>query len=100
LTWFCPERAQLITRSDWSTDALYLHFHVRQLQSAHVRDESGMFSLSALGRIWALYPAVHHRGPFGEAREARHHNVVTIDDACTGSSTTSAKTTPSMSTSG
>ena len=59
LTAFSPERGDLITRSDWSGDALDLHFDARPdaFLIGHDTVDRGNFSLMALGRSWTHLPS-------------------------------------------
>jgi hypothetical protein len=54
LTVFYPERGKLITRTDWSPDALNLHFDARPDAFAigHDTVDRGNFYINALGRAW------------------------------------------------
>jgi hypothetical protein len=74
LTFFDPERGSLITRDGWSQDAVVLQFECRTdtVSCSHEHADRGAFTLSALGRIWALDGG--HRAP-----ETKYHNSVLID---------------------
>jgi hypothetical protein len=65
------QRGLVITRSDWSTNALYLHYHVRGQSGGHVFADRSSFVLGGRGRIWALNPFIGY--------ETRQNNVVMID---------------------
>jgi hypothetical protein len=72
-TFFDPERGSLITRDEWSKDAVVLQFECRHdsVGPSHEHADRGSFTLSALGRAWALdgFRSV----------ETRYHNCVLID---------------------
>lgn len=72
-TFFDPERNSLITRSDWSRDALCLQFEARAdgIAANHQHADRGNFTLAGAGRLWAMD---RFRGI-----ESRHHNNVIID---------------------
>ena len=54
LSEFYDRRGKLITRSDWSADALYFHFDARPdaFTIGHDTVDRGTFMLSAQGRTW------------------------------------------------
>jgi hypothetical protein len=80
LTYSDDEYGILITRSDWSQDALYLHFEARQDHRSvgHQHHDAGNFTLSALGRVWAC------ESP-GMRRDSATHSVIHIDGRGQGS---------------
>ncbi len=85
LSWFCPQRALMIARSDYTTNALQLYLHCQQYYSAHPRFGRGKFQLNGLGRPWSYYARVADSGgPLGSAADAKHFSVVMIDDVGTG----------------
>jgi hypothetical protein len=51
---FYPRRGLLVTRSDWSENAMYLHYDARSdaYYLGHDNADRGTFTLSALGRSW------------------------------------------------
>jgi hypothetical protein len=75
LTSFYPERGKLITRSDWSQEALCLHLDARPdaFMIGHDTVDRGHFMLSALGRAWAV------RGSWAQFRTSKDHSLVHID---------------------
>lgn len=52
-TFFCPERALLMTRSDWSKDAVQLNLHVRQANGGHPFADRNAIMVAGAGRIWS-----------------------------------------------
>lgn len=72
-TLFEPERASLITRSEWGKDEVQLQLECRidQIAPSHQHADRGHFSMSGAGRVWAVE---NFRGV-----ETRHHNCVIID---------------------
>lgn len=85
LTWFCPQRALMIARSDDSENASQLYFHCLQFYSAHPRFPRGDIQFNGLGRPWTYYTRVADAGgPLGSVNNAQHYAVVTIDDVGTG----------------
>lgn len=59
-TFFCGERALMMTRSDWSTDALQLNLHVRQANGGHPYADRNSILLNGAGRVWS--PVIGERG--------------------------------------
>ncbi len=56
LTFFCGQRAMMITRSSWDRDATLLAMHVRGASGGHpYRDRNGLM-LSGQGRVWVTIP--------------------------------------------
>lgn len=85
LTWFCPQRAQMITRSDHTDQALQLFIYSQQYYSAHPRYGRGNIQFNGLGRPWTYYTRVADAtGPLGSVNNAQHFATVTIDDVPTG----------------
>ncbi len=60
LTYFSKDRGLLITRSDWTANALQLFFQPRSLQGGHSHADRNTFVFSALGRQWVPYNGVHY----------------------------------------
>lgn len=52
-TFFCPERALVMTRSSWSKDATQLNLHVRQANGGHPFADRNALMLAGAGRIWS-----------------------------------------------
>jgi hypothetical protein len=71
-TFFCGERALLMTRSDWSTDAVQLNLHVRQANGGHPYADRNSILLNGAGRVWS---------PVQGARAFENHkaSLVVID---------------------
>lgn len=85
LTFFCPQRALMIARSDHSDQAVQLYMHTQQYYSAHPRFGRGKVEFNGLGRPWTYYTRVADAsGPLGSVNNAQHYTVVTIDDVPTG----------------
>lgn len=75
LTFFCGQRAMLMTRSSWDKNATFLTMHVRGASGGHpYRDRNGIM-LAGQGRSWITIP-VHN----GET-DGRVCNTVLIDGA-------------------
>ena len=70
-----PERGLQITRSDWSDQALYVHFDARAdaFYNGHDNADRGTFTVDALGRAWAI------DGDWMGMRDADEHSLVRID---------------------
>ena len=54
-TYFSEDTGNLITRSSWEADALYLHYLTRTVPGGHVYADRSHFSLYGLGRFWSIY---------------------------------------------
>lgn len=72
-TYADENRGVVITRSDWSRDALYLNFecHPDTTFASHDHADRGRFVLTALGRNWAWQDSRPH--------ETGQTNAVTVD---------------------
>jgi hypothetical protein len=73
LTFFDPERNQMITRTEWGPNMVKLAMECRadSYAPSHEHADRGSFTFAGAGRTWAID---HFRGV-----ESRHHNVVTIN---------------------
>ncbi|MEI6751867.1 MAG: hypothetical protein WCK78_01745 [Paludibacter sp.] len=72
-TFFCGERALMMTRSGWdSKDALMLNMHVRQFNGGHASSDRNAIMLGGAGRIWSPVQG-------GRAYENFKNSVVVID---------------------
>lgn len=71
-TYFCPKRSYLVTRTDWSADALKLDFEAKTDYPTvgHNHADANNFTFAALGREWATEAGYH--GAAGHL----HNNVV------------------------
>jgi hypothetical protein len=63
-TYWCEDTGNMIARSSWDKDALYLHYLNRSVGGGHVYCDRGHFNLYALGRYWGIYK------PLRQVREA------------------------------
>jgi hypothetical protein len=54
LTYFSGTRAVLMTRSDWSTNALFLAMHTRELNGGHPYADRNSIFLFGQGRAWTV----------------------------------------------
>ena len=71
-TFFCGERALLMTRSGWDTDALMLNLHTRQANGGHPSADRNCVMLAGAGRVWSPVQG-------GRAYENWKNSVVVID---------------------
>lgn len=71
-TFFCGERALLMTRSGWDTNALMLNLHVRQANGGHAFADRNAIMLAGAGRVWSP--------PTYASFRTRENSVVCIDD--------------------
>ena len=56
LTFFCGQRAMLMTRSSWNTNATLLTMHVRGASGGHPYRDRNSIMLAAQGRTWITIP--------------------------------------------
>jgi hypothetical protein len=56
LTFFCGQRALMMTRSSWDRDAIMLTMHVRGASGGHPYPDRNGIMLSAMGRTWVTIP--------------------------------------------
>ncbi len=55
LTCFSQDTCNLVTRSAWDKDALYLDYLTRAIPGGHIYCDRSHFSLYGLGRYWSIY---------------------------------------------
>lgn len=55
LTYYGKDTCNVITRSAWDKDALYLNYLTRAIPGGHVYADRSHFSLYGLGRYWGIY---------------------------------------------
>ena len=72
LSYFAKDTGVMVTRSEWSRDALHLYFRPRRL-GGHRAPNRGTFVVSALGRTW------NHHSTMGERAGSQGYSLVTID---------------------
>lgn len=71
-TFFCGERALMMTRSSWDKDAMMLNMHTRQMNGGHPFSDRNAIMVAGAGRIWS---------PNGYATfRTTENSVVSIDD--------------------
>ncbi len=56
LTFFCGQRAVMMTRSSWDTNATFLTMHVRGASGGHPYADRNGIMLAAQGRSWVTIP--------------------------------------------
>jgi hypothetical protein len=86
LTFFAPQRGLMVTRSDLSSDALYLQMHTRQDLGGHTHADRTSFMLAGLGRLWAPIISLSGGSKYGNIVETRYHSNILIDDIGQGAS--------------
>ena len=52
-TFFCGDRALLMTRSGWDTNAVMINLHVRQANGGHPFADRNSIMVAGAGRVWA-----------------------------------------------
>ncbi len=52
-TFFCGERALMMTRSGWDKDAMMLNMHTRQANGGHPFSDRNAIMVAGAGRIWS-----------------------------------------------
>ena len=68
----------IVSRSDYSSNAVSLQFHTRQDFGGHTYAERGGFSVSGLGRIWAWFPYALSYG-----QDPGFSSQILVDDVAT-----------------
>lgn len=71
-TFFCGERALMMTRSGWDKDALMLNLHTREANGGHASADRNCLMLAGAGRVWSPVQG-------GRAFENFKNSVVVID---------------------
>jgi hypothetical protein len=84
LTYFSVDTGNMITRSEWSRDALQLHFLTRCVAGGHQYCDRTHFSLNALGRYWAIYKPLRQ---VEEHYSPKNRSVILIDGKGPGMAT-------------
>ena len=76
-TWADPQRGSLITRSDWSPDALVVQFECRPdtHSASHEHADRGNFTLSALGPLVGAGKLPFHREPSPQPGAGGRHGA-------------------------
>ncbi len=74
-TFFCGERALMMTRSSWDKDALMLNLHVRGANGGHPFADRNSIMLAGAGRVWASMNGWADRCSLNI-----HNSEVVIDD--------------------
>jgi len=62
LSFFCGQRAMLMTRSSWDTDATMLTMHVRGASGGHPYPDRNGIMLAGQGRTWVTIPGKNAGG--------------------------------------
>lgn len=73
LGYFSNLRGLMVSRSDWTPDALQLYFQPRSVPGGHAIPARGYFRINALGRQWVPFNGAY---PF---QSSEYHSVVTVD---------------------
>lgn len=76
-TYFCEDTCNMIARSDWTKDALYLNYLNRAVLGGHRYCDRGHFSLYALGRYWGIYKPMRQ---VPEAYQPKNRTGVMVDN--------------------
>jgi hypothetical protein len=84
LTYFSVDTGNMITRSEWSRDALQLHFLTRCVAGGHQYCDRTHFSLHALGRYWGIYKPLRQ---VDEHYLPKNRSVILIDGKGPGMAT-------------
>ena len=84
LTYFCVDTGNMITRSEWSKDALDLQFLTRCVGGGHQYCDRTAFSLYGLGRYWSIYKPLRQ---VEEHYAPKNRSVILIDGKGPGMAT-------------
>ncbi len=71
-TFFCGERALMMTRSSWTKDALMLNLHTRQANGGHPSADRNAIMVAGAGRVWSPIQG-------GRAYDNFKQSIVVID---------------------
>jgi len=85
LTYFAPEQGLMVTRSDLSDDALYLHLFCRQDLGGHTHANRNDIMFAGLGRLWCPILTMAGGSRYGNIVETRFHSCILIDGLGQGS---------------
>ena len=77
LTYFSDDTCNMITRSSWDSDALYLNYLDRAVRGGHQYSDRSHFSIYSDGRYWGIY---HRMRQVGEQYLPRNRSVVLVDN--------------------
>jgi hypothetical protein len=61
-TFFCGQRAMMMTRSSWDQDATFLTMHVRGASGGHPYSDRNGIMLTGKGRSWVTIPSHDGQG--------------------------------------
>jgi hypothetical protein len=76
LTYFSDDTCNMITRSSWRPDALYLNYLNRAVRGGHQYSDRGHFSIYANGRYWGIYRKMRQ---VDDQYLARNRSLILID---------------------
>jgi hypothetical protein len=76
LTYFSNDTCNMVTRSSWDPDALYLNYLNRAVRGGHQYSDRSHFSIYADGRYWGIY---HRMRQVGEQYEPKNRSLVLVD---------------------
>lgn len=79
LTFFCPDRGLVISRTGWNPDALHLYFQPRSIVGGHRHGSRNTFLVSSHGRVWIDFTHMAGGSLVGDVLESRYQNVTLID---------------------
>jgi hypothetical protein len=88
LTYFSGERALMMTRSDWSTNALMLNMHTREFNGGHPEDDRNSIYIFGAGRGWT---AINQQNFYNNAQ-----SIVDIDAPASTTTPIAGETTPPL----
>ena len=79
LTFFCPDRGLVISRSSWAPAAVHLYFQPRSIVGGHRHGSRNTFVLSSHGRVWIDFTHMAGGSLVGDVLESKYQNVTLID---------------------
>jgi hypothetical protein len=77
LTYFSEDTGNMITRSAWNKDALYIDYLNRSIPGGHQYCDRSHFSLYGLGRFWSIY---HYGRQVGAQYMPQMRSVLLADE--------------------
>jgi hypothetical protein len=86
LSYFSGERALMMARSDWSTNAMMLNMHTREFNGGHPMDDRNAIYIFGAGRGWS---AINQHNSLNNAQ-----SIVNIDAPASSTTPIAGETTP------
>ena len=79
ITYFCPDRGLLISRTSWDPSATHFYFQPRSIVGGHRHGARNMLLLSSHGRVWIDHTHQAGGSSSGNIIESRYQSVTLVD---------------------